>query len=100
MDLLHGHVLVQTSPHTRFADHQDTEENRKKRARKPTARSCARSCWALARRRHGGARPRPGAGGLRGGAGDGRGVQARSGTARSTRPRSTVKLTLFFGRWL
>lgn len=35
MELLHGHVLDQTSPHTRFSDHQDTEENCKKCARKP-----------------------------------------------------------------
>ena len=33
--MLHGHVLDHSSEHTRFSDHQDTEENRKKRARRP-----------------------------------------------------------------
>ena len=101
MDLLHGHVLDQTSKHTCFSDHQDTEENRRKGARKPDREVVYTVVLKLSREgdtamRILGREP------VDYEAAPGTGVCFRSELWHRTERASegTMKVTLFFGRWL
>jgi hypothetical protein len=101
MDLLHGHVLDQTSEHTQFGDHQDTEENRKKGARRADREVVYTVVLKLSRggdtaMRVLGCEP------VAYEAAPGTGVCFRSELWHRTERASagTVKLTLFFGRRL
>ena len=101
MELLHGHVLDQTSEHTQFSDHQDTEENRKKGARRADREVVYTVIIKLSRggdtaMRVLGCEP------VAYEAAPGTGVCFRSELWHRTERASagTVKLALFFGRWL
>ena len=101
MKLLHGHVLDQTSEHTQFSDHQDTEENQMKGARCADREVVYTVIIKLSRggdtaMRVLGCEP------VAYEAAPGTGVCFRSELWHRTERASagTVKLALFFGRWL
>jgi hypothetical protein len=101
MRLLHGHVLDQASPHSRFADHQDTDENRKRGARKPDRHVVYTVVLKLTRggdtaMRVLGCEP------VTYEAEAGTGVAFKSALWHRTERASegTMKLALFFGQWL
>ena len=101
LDLLHGHTLDQSSEHSTFSDHQDTEENRKKGARRPDRQVIYTVVIKLSR---GGdtAMRVLGRKAVEYEAAPGTGVYFRSELWHRTERASegTMKVTLFFGRWL